>query len=147
MKVLLKSDVKGQGKKGELIEVNDGYARNFLIKKGLAEEGTQDVLNRYKLKKASEEKKLQEEKAKANQIANELRGKTIEVYIKCGDSGKPFGSITSKEVSEELLKKGYEIDKKKIVMDSIKTIGVSEIEIKLFSGISTKLNINVKPQM
>lgn len=145
MKVLLKSDVKGQGKKGELIEVNDGYARNFLIKKGLAEEGTQDVLNRYKLKKASEEKKLQEEIAKANQTAKELSGKTITVYIKCGDSGKPFGSITSKEVSDELTKMGYDIDKKKIVMDSIKTIGVSSIEIKLFSGISTKLNINVKP--
>ena len=114
MKVLLLQDVKAQGKKGDIIEVSDGYAKNFLIKKKLAIQATNQVINETNQKKASEQRKLEIEKQEAIKLAERLNGNTIVVEIACGENGKMFGSVTGKEISESLLKSGYDIDKKKI---------------------------------
>ena len=143
MKVLLNQDVKGQGKKGEVIEVNDGYARNFLIKKKLAVEATSDVLNTVKQKNASDEKRRQIEMAEARETVKKLKDMAIKVYAKCGD-GKMYGSITTKDISDALKNEGIDIDKKKIVLkENIKSLGRYELEVKVYAGISGKMVIDV----
>lgn len=143
MKVLLLQDVKGQGKKGELIEVNDGYARNFLIKKKLAQEATSEVLNTVKQRKASDEKRHQQEIADARALVEKLKTMVIDVYAKCGD-GKMYGSITAKDIADALSNQGIELDKKKIVLkENIKALGRYELEAKVYANISGKLVINV----
>ncbi len=145
MKVLLLQDVKAQGKKGEIIEVNDGYARNFLIKKGLAKEATANVVNETNQKNAAEAKKRAEELAQAKEIANKLDKQTISITVKTGENGRLFGAVTGKEISDELAKLGYNIDKKKLVIkDPIKSIGVYGVEVKIYTGVSFTINVNVK---
>jgi large subunit ribosomal protein L9 len=145
MKVLLLQDVKAQGKKGEIIEVNDGYARNFLIKKGLAKEATANVVNETNQKNAAEAKKRAEELAQAKEIANKLDKQTISITVKTGENGRLFGAVTGKEISDELAKLGYNIDKKKLVIkDPIKSIGVYGVEVKIYAGVSFTINVNVK---
>ena len=147
MKVLLLKDVKSVGKKGEIIEVNDGYARNFLIKKGLAQQATAGVINETNQKNAALAKQKQKEYEDAVAMAKELDGKTISVVIKFGDNGKSFGAVTSKEIGSELAKLGYDIDKKKInLKDSIKTAGIFEVEIKVYVGVSATIRVEVKPE-
>ena len=132
MKVILLKDVKGTGKAGEIIEVSDGYARNFLIKRGLTEEGTSVKVNAHLMKQKAEEKHRQDEINRLREMAKELNGKTIEFKIKCGSTGRLFGSITQKDIAEKFLEKGYEIDKKKIIIvENIKTVGTYPVEIKL----------------
>ena len=114
MKVLLLQDVKGQGKKGELIDVNDGYARNFLIKKKFAVEATASVINETKQKQAAEEKRRKDEYDNAVAQSKMLKGLAVDVRIRCGENGKLFGAVTAKEISERLAEIGYDIDKKKI---------------------------------
>ena len=124
MKVLLLQDVKAHGKKGDIIEVSDGYAKNFLIKKKMAIQATNQVINETNQKKASELRKLEIEKQEAIKLAERLNGNTIIVEIACGDNGKMFGSVTAKEISDALLKSGYDIDKKKInLKEPIKSLG------------------------
>lgn len=143
MKVLLLQDVKGQGKKGDVVEVNDGYARNCLLKKRLAVEATSEVLNTVKQKKASDEKQRQKEIAEARALVEKLKNMVVEVFAKCGD-GKMYGSITAKDISDALFKQGIELDKKKIVLkDNIKNLGRYELEVKVYANISGKLFINV----
>ena len=143
MKVLLNQDVKGQGKKGDVIEVNDGYARNFLIKKKLAVEATSDVLNTYKQRKASDEKRRLEEEKEARELVTKLKDMVVTVKAKCGD-GKMYGSITTKDISDSLKEQGIDIDKKKIVLkENIKALGRYELEVKVYAGISGKMVINV----
>ncbi len=133
MKVLLLQDVKAQGKRDEIIEVNDGFGRNFLIKKGLAVEATPKVLNEYRLRKQKEEA-----------TAAKLQGTGVTVKVKCGENGKLFGAVTAKEISESLAAMGYDIDKKKIVLkEPVKLIGRYEIEIKLYQGISASVFLTV----
>ena len=144
MKVLLLQDVKAQGKKDEIIEVNDGFGRNFLIKKGLAVEATPKVINEYRLRKQKEEADRQKEIAAAKAMAQELEGKVVTVTVKCGENGKLFGAVTSKEISDALAGMGYNVDKKKIVTkEAIKLIGRYEIELKLYQGISAKVALSV----
>ena len=144
MKVLLLQDVKAQGKRDEIIEVNDGFGRNFLIKKGLAVEATPKVLNEYRLRKQKEEADRQKEIAAAKEIAAKLQGTGVTVKVKCGESGKLFGAVTAKEISESLAAMGYDIDKKKIVLkEPVKLIGRYEIEIKLYQGISASVFLTV----
>ena len=144
MKVLLLQDVKAQGKKGEIVEVNDGYARNFLIKKGLAKEATAGVINETNQKNAQEAKRKAAELQAAKDIAAKLDTKEIEVAIKMGDNGKFFGSVTSKEIADVLLEMGYDIDKKKIIIkDTIKAAGVYGVEVKVYPGVSFTLNVKV----
>lgn len=142
MKVILTQDVKGQGKKGDIIEVNDGYARNFLFKKSVAEEATADKLNALSLRKEAADFHHKELVAEFEQLKEKLEKTTLEVNVKKGENGKFFGSITSKEIAEELAKVGLNVDKKKIVLTSpIKNTGAVTLDVKLFAGITAKLNI------
>ncbi len=144
MKVLLLQDVKAHGKKGDIIEVSDGYAKNFLIKKKMAIQATNQVINETNQKKASELRKLEIEKQEAIKLAERLNGNTIIVEIACGDNGKMFGSVTAKEISDALLKSGYDIDKKKInLKEPIKTLGVFSVEVKVYANVTSTIKINV----
>ena len=144
MKVLLLKDVKSVGKKGEIVEVNDGYARNFLMKKGLAQQATASVINETNQKNASIARQKQKEYDEAVAMANTLNGKTIKIAIKFGENGKPFGAVTSKEIAQELANMGYDIDKKKInLKDSIKSAGLFDVELKVYAGVSATIKVNV----
>ncbi len=144
MKVLLLQDVKAQGKKGDIIEVSDGYAKNFLIKKKMAVQATNQVINETNQKKASEQRRLEVEKQEAIKLAERLNGNTIIVEIACGENGKMFGSVTAKEISEGLLKSGYDIDKKKInIKEPIKAFGIFSVEVKVYANVNATINVNV----
>ena len=144
MKVLLLQDVKAQGKKDEIIEVNDGFGRNFLIKKGLAVEATPKVMNEYRLRKQKEEADRQKEIAAAKEMAARLQGQVVTVTVKCGENGKLFGAVTAKEIADSLAAAGFNVDKKKIVLkEPVKLIGRYEIELKLYRGISAKVALAV----
>ena len=145
MKIILLQDVKGQGKKGEVIDVNEGYARNFLIKKGLAEAATASKLNDINMKKSASEFHRAEEIKATQAMAKEINGKTFTVNIKAGQNGKVFGSVTGADVSDALKAAGYEVDKRKVVLTSpITTLGQYDIELKLMEGISAKIKIDVQ---
>ncbi|MCX4366891.1 MAG: 50S ribosomal protein L9 [Clostridia bacterium] len=144
MKIILLADVKSLGKKGDIVEVNDGYGKNFLIKKGLAELGTPSKINDNLQRKKADEARKEKERQDMLAMSKELNGKTVNVKIRSGENGKIFGSVTNKDVSDALLSAGYDIDKKKIMIkDAIKNLGVYEIEIKLYANISCKINIDV----
>lgn len=147
MKVILLQDVKKIGKKGDVIEASDGYARNFLFPKKLAQEATSTNLHILNNKKENDRKQKLAEIEAAQKLAGELKGKEIAIKAKTGDSGKLFGAITSKDVAE-LINTQYKInvDKKKIVMDTIKLAGEYEIEIKLYPEVSTKMKVIIVPQ-
>lgn len=145
MQVILLQDVKGQGKKGQVIEVNEGYARNFLIKKGFAEAATASKLNDLKQKQAAADFHKAEQVKAMQALAEQLRGKKFELAIKVGQGGKVFGSITSSNVSDALKSAGYDVDKKKIILDQpIKSVGEYDVNIKLLEGISTKIKVLIK---
>ena len=145
MKVILLKDVKGTGKKGEIVEVNDGYARNFLIKKGLAQVGTQQNIYVAEQRKKAYEAKIAAERAEAREVANKLKNVTVKVSAKGGENnGKMFGSVTSEMISNALKDLGFDIDKKKIeIKDSIRDFGEFEVVLKLYSEVSQTLKINV----
>lgn len=145
MKLVLLQDVKSLGKKGEMVNASDGYARNFLIPKGLAKEVNNQVLNEFKNAENSKKYKTEQDIAAANSAKEKLDGKTLTIKSKTGQSGKLFGSITSKEVAAEIKAKfALDIDKRKIVMNDIKSCGVYTAEVKLYTGISAKLNVEVE---
>lgn len=145
MKVILLQDVKKIGKKGEVIDASDGYARNFLIPRKLAEEATDTNLHILNNKKENERKQKLAEIEAAQKLAAELKGKEISITAKAGEGGKLFGAITSKDVSA-LIKEQYNvtIDKKKLVMDTIKVAGGYEIELKLYPEVTTKMKVIIK---
>lgn len=144
MKVVLKQDVKGLGKKGELVNTSDGYARNFLFPKGLAVEANAQSLTELKNREQSAKFKVETEIAAAKKAAAELEGKTIALTAKAGANGKLFGSVTSKEIAEKVKSQfGIETDKRKIVVEDIKQFGTYTFEIKLYQGISAKLFVRV----
>lgn len=145
MQVILLKDVKGQGKKGEVVDVNEGYARNFLIKKGLAEVATASKLNEINQKKASQDFHKAEEVKAMQALASEIKGKNFTVKIKAGQGGKVFGSVTAANISDAMQTAGYSVDKKKIVLPQIiKNVGEYEVDLKLMEGISTKIKITVE---
>ncbi len=147
MKVILIQDVKGQGKKGDVVEVNEGYARNFLIKKGFAEAATASKLNDISMKKSASEYHKAEEAKAIRELAATIGGKTFVVSIKAGQGGKVFGSVTSSNISDALAAAGYAVDKKKIVVPQpIKNVGVYDIELKLMEGVSAKIKVDVKAE-
>lgn len=144
MQVILLQDVKGQGKKGDLVDVNEGYARNFLIKKGFAEVATPNKINDLKQKRAAADFHKQEEIKAMRALAAELKGKTFTLKIKVGQGGKVFGSVTGATIAEAMTVAGYDVDKKKIVLESpIKAVGIYDVDIKLLEGISTKIKVQV----
>ena len=144
MKVILCQDVKGQGKKGELVNVSDGYARNFLFPKGLAIEANATAMNELKNRESSAAHKVAEEKKAAQALKEAIDGKTVTIHAKAGSSGKLFGAVTSKEVAEE-IKKNYkvEIDKRKIGMTDLKTYGSVTAEIKIYPSITATITVSV----
>lgn len=145
MKVLLLQDVQGHGKKGTIVELNDGYARNFLIPKKMAVEATKSIVNEYNQRIEKELRLAQKAKEEALALAKELSGKTVDVVVKCGEDGKMYGSVTTQDVSSALGAMGYQVDKKKIVLkDVIKKVGVYEAEVKVYKETSAKIKINVR---
>ena len=145
MKVILLQDVKSVGKKGDIVEANDGYARNFLLPKKFAVEATGKNLNDLKLQNANKEKIAAQALADAESFAEELSKKEIVVSIKAGEGGKTFGSVSSKEMAAEYKKQcGVEIDKKKIVLDEpIRSFGAYEVKIKLHPKVTGTLRVKV----
>ena len=145
MKVILVKDVKAQGKKGDVINVSDGYANNFLLKNGLAVPANQANVNLNNKQKADEQKRIAEETASAKALAEKLAGVELEFLIEVGANGKAFGSISAKEISEKLVGMGYAVDKKSIELDgSIKTVGNYDVPVKLYKGVTGKLKVNVQ---
>ena len=145
MKVILTQDIKGVGKKDEIINANDGYARNFLLPRKLAVEANAQNMSELQGRKDSANFKKDQEKQNALSIQEKLTKVRLKIKVKAGENGKIFGSITSKEIATELKnQQNIEIDKKKILLkDSIKEIGVFNIEIKLYEGIIGKLKIDI----
>lgn len=146
MKVILNADVKGQGKKGQIVTVSDGYARNFLFPKNLAKEATADNLNAAKIKEAADAARIAREKAAAEELAKKLGGLVAEITAKAGSNGRLFGSITTADIADALKKQHkIEIDRHKIVLDvNIKQFGTYEVKVKLYAEVSGKLKVSVK---
>lgn len=145
MKVILNQDVKGQGKKGQLVEVSDGYGRNFLLPRGLAKEATKENISIMQGQQDSLEYHRKKELEEAEETAKKINEVTVELKAKAGANGKLFGSIISKDVSEELIKQHHiKIDKKKFVLpDGIKLLGTTTVEIKVHQGVTAKLKVSV----
>lgn len=145
MKVILLADVKGTGKKGEIKEVSDGYARNMLIKKGLAKEATAVEINSLKIKNQAEEFHRQEEIKRLTEMAKQLSGSVISCKVKAGEKGRIFGSVTSQEIANALCEQGFTVDKRMIVLgETIKNVGIYKIDIKLMAGITAKVSVKVE---
>ena len=143
MKVILTQDVKSQGKKGQLINVSDGYARNFLLPKGLAIEADAGAMNDLKNKESSRLHKIELEKQAAREIASKLESVSVKLQSKAGVDGRLYGSVTSLEIAEQLEKQhGIKVDKRKIQLnDPIKTFGVHSVPVKLYTEIIGKINV------
>ena len=145
MKVILLEDVKGTGKKGEIVEVSGGFAQNFLLKQKKAKIADNSAINQKQMSDNAKQFHYEEDKSAAMELAKKLNNVTLHFTVKAGDNGKIFGSITGAEIAEELKKDGYEISKKQIVLDSpIKYAGVYKVTVKLFTGISAKLSVEIK---
>lgn len=144
MKVILTADVKGKGKKGELCNVSDGYARNFLFPKNLAVEADSAAMSELKSREAAAAHHKQEEIDTANATAAKLQGKSVTVKAKAGSNGRLFGSVTSKEIAEQIKTElGITVDRKKMNVADIKNFGQYTAEIKLYTGITAEITVNV----
>ena len=148
MKVILKADIKGVGKKDQVINASDGYARNFLFPKKLAVEANAENMSKLKAKQDSNSFKKSQEKEEAQKIADKLSKILMKVQVKAGENGKIFGGITAKEISQELKsKQNMDIDKRKIVLkETIKNIGRFSVDIKFGEGINAKLTVDIQPE-
>ncbi len=146
MKVILLSDVKGKGKKGQMIEVSDGYARNFLLPRNLAQEATKAAMNDFAGKADAAKFHKEQEIAAAKETAATLEGKTVVMHAKAGENGKLFGSITGQAVAEAIkMQLHVVVDKRKVnVGDGIKNIGTTDVEIKVYPEISAKIHVRVE---
>lgn len=143
MKVILTKDVKGTGKKGDVTEVSDGYARNFLIKKGLATEATSTGINETNQRKAADAYHKAEEVKAMKELAAKMKGTEVTVPIKVGANGKTFGSVTGAQVAAALAGKGFDIDKKCIRLDAVKAVGTYTAEIRLMENVNVSVKVNV----
>ena len=145
MKVVLLQDVKGQGKKNDVINVSDGYARNFLIKNKLAVEATATMIKSLNISKAADEHRKAVEKAEAVALAKKLEGTTVVVKIKVGETGKLFGSLNTQAVADALAAQGITVDRKKIVIDGvIKSVGTYTVVVKPYAEVSAKIKVQVE---
>lgn len=145
MKIILLKDVKNLGKKGDVLEASDGYARNFLFPRKLAQEATQENLHIVNLKKENERRIKLEETEAAQKLADLLRNKELIIKTKVGENGRLFGAITNKDVAE-LINKTFDtdFDKKKVLVGTIKLVGTYDVEVKIYPEISTKLKVTVQ---
>lgn len=147
MKVILLQDVKKMGKKGDVIEASDGYARNYLFPRKLAQEATTNALHVVNAKKENERKKKLAELEAAQKLAAELKGKEVTINAKAGDNGRLFGAITNKDIAEVINNQfNLSIDKKKIVVNTIKVAGSYDVEVKLYPEVSTKMKVIIVPK-
>ena len=145
MKVILLQDVKGKGKKGQMIEVSDGYARNFMLPKKLAIEATPDAINTMRMNDKATQERIAREKAEALAISKQLREMTVVVKAKGGGAGRLFGSVTNAEIADALAKNGIKLDKRKIVIsDPIKNVGTYTVNCKLGYEITTPLSVKIE---
>lgn len=145
MKVVLIQDVKGLGKKGELVNTSDGYARNFLFPRKLAMEANAQAMSELKNREAAEKHRIDTEIAAAKANAAKLEGKTVKLTAKGGAGGKLFGSVTSKDVAALIAKEyGIVLDKRKVVVEDIKAFGTYPVEVKLYNGISASMYVSVQ---
>jgi len=146
MKVILLQDVKGKGKKGQMLEVSDGYARNFMLPKKLAIEATPDAINTMRMNDKATQERIAREKAEAMAIAKQLREMTVTVTAKGGGAGRLFGSVTNQEIADALAKQsGIKLDKRKIVIsDPIKNVGTYTVNCKLGYEISAPLTVKIE---
>lgn len=145
MKVILKADIKGVGKKDQVLEASDGYARNFLLPKNLAVEANNDNMTKLKAKQNAAKFQKDQEKEEAKKVADKLSKMIVKIKVKAGENGKIFGGVSAKEIAQELEEKyQIKVDKKKIdLKEAIKTLGMQTIEIKLFEGVIGKVKIDV----
>ncbi len=144
MKVILKENVKSIGKKDEIVNVSDGYARNYLLARNLAVEVNNSSLSQLKSKKESEQYKKDVEKEEAQKIADKLTKIKLTFKVKTGTNGKIFGGVSTKEIAEKLEEKGIKVDKKKIELkESIKTLGITNVQVKLYEGVIGKVKVEV----
>ena len=145
MKVILLQDVKGKGKKGQMIEVSDGYARNFMLPKKMAIEATADAINTMKMNDKATQERIAREKAEALAISKKLREMTLTVTAKGGGAGRLFGSVTNQEIADALAKQGIKLDKRKIVIsDPIKNVGTYTVNCKLGYEITAPLSVKIE---
>lgn len=145
MKVILLQDVRGQGKKGQLVEVSDGFARNFLFPRKMAIEATADNVNTMRMNDKARQEKEQRQREAATALAAKLREMTLKIYAKGGGAGRLFGSVTSQEVSDALREQGYELDKRRILIEEpIKTVGLYTVKCKLGYEITAPLKLDVR---
>lgn len=145
MKIILLKDVKNLGNKGDVVEASDGYARNYLIPRGLAEEATAKNVNIVKRKKAAKREERLKETEEAQEIANKIRNKELKIGVKVGESGRLFGAVTNKDVAD-LINKEYnlDIDRKKITMDPIKEEGSYTVKVRLYPGITSNVKLLIE---
>lgn len=147
MDVILNADVKGLGKKGELVKTSDGYARNFLFPRNLAVEANAQAMTELKNREQSKQHKINVATQQAKDAAEKLEGKTIKLTAKAGKNGKLFGSVTSKEIAEKIKAQfSIDIDKRKVSVEDIKNFGTYTAEVKLYTGISAKVFVQVGEQ-
>ena len=146
MKVILLQDIKGTGKKDQVIEASDGYARNYLIPRKLAKEATAEAINSIEKSKSADKHREAVKRAEAEEKARELKGKVIQLTVRGGDNGKLYGAITNDQIAAALKEQhGYDVDKRKLELDeAIKTAGQSFVTLKLMAGVSTRMIVNVK---
>lgn len=146
MKAILLKDVKGQGKKGEIVSVSDGYARNYLFPRNLAQEATAQNLNSAQVKQEAAAHKKEMEKKNAQELAKQLENKGVVIKAKCGSTGRLFGAITNAEIAEALNQQtGLELDKKKVVLaNPIKELGEYTITVKLYAGVQATIGLKVE---
>ena len=146
MKVILLQDVKGKGKKGQILEVSDGYARNFMLPKKLAIEATPDAINTMRMNDKATQERIAREKAEAMEISKKLRAMTLTVTAKGGGAGRLFGSVTNQEIADALAKNsGIKLDKRKIVIsDPIKAVGTYTVQCKLGYEINAPLTVKIE---
>ena len=143
MKVVLLKDLKGKGKKGDIISVNDGYAANFLVPNGYAVVGTNSAVNEANQAKQANAYHEEQNRLKAQDLANKLKDKVVTIKVKAGANNKIFGSVTNKEVSAELANIGFDIDKKKIELDQVKSLGDYTAKLKLYPNITASIVVKV----
>ena len=143
MKVVLLKDLKGKGKKGDIIETNSGYAMNYLIPQGIAKAGTSSNLNEANQAKQAKEYHDEQYRLACVELKKKLDVVDLKIKVKCGANGKVFGSVTNKEISEELEKIGLDVDKKKIVTEAIKTVGLFNLKVKLHPTVTANLKVEI----
>ena len=145
MKIILLQDIRGKGKKGQMLEVSDGYARNYMLPRKLAVEATPDAVNTMRMNDKATQERIAREKAEAMEISRKLRGMTLTVTAKGGGAGRLFGSVTNQEIADALEKNGIKLDKRKIaIADPIKSVGTYTVTCKLGYEISAPLTVKIE---